>query len=186
MLGALQRLAIGLQAVPERAQHASDRREVNVMPMLPQPTASCRTLLEVHNNTCIGSPRQSSATSRSSTTIRAGSVSLIDLRPPPRRRTRRPSSRAPLISRIPFRIVFSEIPLALDTAAIPPRPGTRASDAAQIRLPRSLNSGANARNRSPITRSSITPHSSTPPGHNPSHYLSTIPSAELAARPTPR
>jgi len=57
---------------------------------------------------------------------------------------------------MPLRIVFSEIPLALDTAAIPPRPNTRASEAAQIRRPRSLNSGANARNLSPINSSSIT------------------------------
>ena len=60
-----------------------------------------------------------------------------------------------------MRIVFGEIPLARDTAAIPPRPSARASEAAQILRPRSLSSGATALNRSPITASSITPPSST-------------------------
>jgi hypothetical protein len=116
--------------------------------------ASIRTLFDVHNSTCIGSPRQSSATRRSNATTKPGSFSTIDRRPPPGRRTRPTSSRSPeSISRI----VFSEIPLALATAATPPRPNTRASDAAQIRRARSFNSGANARKRSPINPSSITP-----------------------------
>jgi len=75
--------------------------------------------------------------------------------------------------------VFGEIPLARDTAAIPPRPSTRASDAAQIRRPRSLNSGAKALNRSPISASSITPHSFYDPERDPACYLSTRPKTRI-------
>jgi hypothetical protein len=61
----------------------------------------------------------------------------------------------------------------------PPRPRHRREHSRLRRRPnpppRSLNSGANARNRSPINRSSITPQSSTPREHSPSHYLSTTP-----------
>ena len=51
--------------------------------------------------------------------------------------------------------MFSEIPLALDTAATPPRPSTRASEAAHIRRPRSLSSGANAK---PLTNQALIDH----------------------------
>ena len=47
--------------------------------------------------------------------------------------------------------------LASGGETTPPRPSTRASDAAQNRRARSFSSGASARNRSPINRSSITP-----------------------------
>ena len=59
---------------------------------------------------------------------------------------------------MPLQIVFGAIPLARATAAILPRPIARASEAAQIRRPRSLNSGASARKRSPMSRSSTTTH----------------------------
>ncbi len=58
----------------------------------------------------------------------------------------------------------------------PPWPPALASDAAQIRRARSLISGASARKRSPINRSSTTPPEFYARGHDPSHYLSTHPS----------
>ena len=135
MLRALQRLAIGLQAVAQRAQQRGDRRVMDLVTLLAQ--------LAGELSHALGGPQQD--LHRIAATV-VGDEPLQAPRPARDRSPRsacdhhragahdRPRAARPTsISRIPLRIVFGEIPLALATAAIPPRPSTRASDAAQIR-----------------------------------------------------
>src|SRR3990172_3336971 len=102
---------------------------------------SSLVLLHVHFNGDIGSPRVVGSTSPSNAFNTLGSLSLTVLRPPPIRLCRPSGGASPSRnSRIPFRIVRSEIPVAMATAAIPPRPNDSASTADQRRRPRSLRS----------------------------------------------
>ncbi len=75
--------------------------------------------------------------------------------PSPGRRTRPSGARWPLrTSAIPRRTVSVDIPVALTTAAIPPRPCERASAAAHIRRARSSSSSRTTSHRSRIGPSS--------------------------------
>ena len=88
-------------------------------------------LFEHHRNGDSGSPRVSGSTNASSAATSPGSDSVNRGRPAPARRTRPASNRAPdRTSAIPRTTVFLLIPVARTTAAIPPRPCERASDAA--------------------------------------------------------
>lgn len=153
---------------------------MNLVTLLPNSPASLRTLFDDHTSTRIGSPRHSSATSRSSATIKLGvglQVSLIGLRARHADAHDRPqvahSHRSPATT-------SGSCSQRSHSPEQPPRSRrdqvhTRASDAAQIRRPRSLNSGANARSRSPISRSSIAAPKLYAQTHNPLRYLPTEP-----------
>jgi hypothetical protein len=80
------------------------------------------------------------------------------LRPPPGRRTRSASSRAAVASSFkPRPIVLTAMPVARDTAAIPPYPAARASVAANSRRPRSSRCGKSKAKRAQMPAGSIIP-----------------------------
>jgi len=102
-------------------------------------------LIHVYRSGFVGSPRVAGLTSCSSAVINCGCLSWLRFRPPPGRRCRSASScDEECSSRIPVRMVRSEIPVASATAAMPPRPSERASAAAQRRRPRSSRSATKA------------------------------------------
>src|SRR5680860_90955 len=103
--------------------------------------ASCRVLFEVQRNGDSGSPRVAGSTRASRSLTRRGFVCLMDLRPPPGRRTRSETSRPSSSSPTAFCTVERDIPVASATLAMPPRPIARASAAATIRHWRSLRWG---------------------------------------------
>src|SRR5680860_1279573 len=103
--------------------------------------ASCRVLFEVQRNGDSGSPRVAGSTRASRSLTRRGLVCLMDLRPPPGRRTRSETSRPASSSPTAFCTVERDIPVASATLAMPPRPIARASAAATIRHWRSLRWG---------------------------------------------
>src|SRR4051795_1479516 len=120
--------------------------------------ASRRRLLQVQRSGDIGSPRSLGATSASRSSSRAASVATSGLRPPPGRRTRSASSRAAVASSFkPRPIVLTAMPVARDTAAIPPYPAVRASVAANSRRRRSSRWGNSKVKRARMPVGSIIP-----------------------------
>src|SRR5215210_4846688 len=120
--------------------------------------ASRRRLLQVQRSGAIGSPRSLGATSASRSSSRGASVATRGLRPPPGRRTRSASSRAAVASSFkPRPIVLTAMPVARDTAAIPPYPAVRASVAANSRRLRSSRWGNSKVKRARMPVGSIIP-----------------------------
>src|SRR5215218_2649412 len=120
--------------------------------------ASRRRLLQVQRSGAIGSPRSLGATSASRSSSRAASVATSGLRPPPGRRTRSASGRAAVASSFkPRPIVLTAMPVARDTAAIPPYPAVRASVAANSRRLRSSRWGNSKVKRARMPVGSIIP-----------------------------
>ena len=104
----------------------------------------------------IGSPRASKSISATKAGSKPLFVSVRDLRPPPARRLRPASSGvSPLKSLSPRPVVLTAMPVARDTAAIPPRPAATASAAAVNRRPRSSKCGDNDVKRSSMLSESI-------------------------------
>ena len=104
---------------------------------------SFRRLSDVHNRRRIGSPRVTGSSNDLRSERRAGSSVILDLRPPPRRRTRSfPTESRSSRSSSPRYIVRRARPVASATALTPPCPIIRASDAAQRRRLRSSSKGA--------------------------------------------
>src|SRR3954470_10866784 len=120
--------------------------------------ASRRRLLQVQRSGDIGSPRSLGATSASRSSSRAASVATSGFRPPPGQRTRSASSRAAVASSFkPRPIVLTAMPVARDTAAIPPYPAVRASVAANSRRLRSSRWGNSKVKRARMPVGSIIP-----------------------------
>ena len=115
-------------------------------PCLQSSAARVRVLLQVQRRGLIGSPRVVGFIILSSASKSPGCSVVNDLRPPPLRRCRSGANGSGLSSSlIPVRIVRSEIPVAVATATIPPRPSDLASIAAHLRRPRSSSSDERCR-----------------------------------------
>src|SRR4051812_24374966 len=150
--------------------------------------ASRRRLLQVQRSGDIGSPRSLGATSASRSSSRAASVATRGLRPPPGRRTRSASSWAAVASSFkPRPIVLTAMPVARDTAAIPPYPAIRASVAANSRRLRSSRWGNSKVKRARMPVGSIIPtrYGITPlPRIQPSAPIHLFPDNHLASKCT--
>src|SRR4051812_35003431 len=152
--------------------------------------ASRRRLLQVQRSGDIGSPRSLGATSASRSSSRAASVATRGLRPPPGRRTRSASSWATVASSFkPRPIVLTAMPVARDTAAIPPYPAVRASVAANSRRLRSSRWGNSKVKRARMPVGSIIPtrYGITPlPRIQPSAPIHLFPDNHLESGPIAR
>ena len=102
--------------------------------------ASLAWLFDTHSNGRIGSPTVAGSSSLRKSSSSVGSFRVSGRRPPPARRTLRPSADASN-SRRPRWIVLRATPVARETAATPPTPAARASTAANKRRPRSSRLG---------------------------------------------
>src|SRR3954470_12227097 len=110
--------------------------------------ARCRSDFVVQRSGDIGSPRSSGSTSPSSDVTRSGSCAVTGLRPPPARLARPAGSgSSPQSSSVtPRRTVVGLTPAAAATAATPPWPSSRASQASVSRCCRSFRCGSNTSN----------------------------------------
>src|SRR3954452_10758725 len=143
MLGALTGLAVALQAEPELGQQPANQLLPGGEALPSQRRGEMRWLLLTQRSEASGSPRIEDCTRPSSEASSRGCVSVAGLLPPPLRRTR------PAVGVVPSRssarprpIVLRAIPLARETAAMPPRPAACASLAANSRRVRSFSKGA--------------------------------------------
>jgi hypothetical protein len=143
-------LAIGLQAELLLSNSPTTVRPTR-WPFAAKAAANCDRLLQVQRSGDIGSPRALGSTSASKSARRVASFFTSGLHPPPRRRTRPTSSVSALANSFrPRPIVLAAMPVAADTAAMPPYPAARASLAAHKRRSRSLRCRDSAAKRSRI------------------------------------
>jgi hypothetical protein len=137
-------------------------RPTNFWPALKPNSASAadkwRWLLLTHSKAASGSPRIEDCTKSFKVSKRPGCISVAGLPPPPRRRMRVLDITAPeRRSARPRSIVLRAIPVARDTATIPPCPAARASPAANNRRSLSSSTGSSASKRALMAAVSIIP-----------------------------
>ena len=134
-----QGLAIGLQAIAHVVEQFGDHAMADLVPLALQCRRQLTHALAGPAQRDSGSPRLVGSTSRSKSSRKLGSCSTVRFRPPPGWRMRpfaAPTAGWPN-SRMPRRIVPREAPVALATAAWPPRPAADASAASTSRRTRS-------------------------------------------------
>ena len=141
---ALQRLAVGLEAVPRVVQQLGDRPVADRWPRPVSAAASWRVLLQVHRSGDSGSPRVTGSTRRSRAAASVGSPCRLGLRPP---RAGGPGPRAPLSSSSTPRVTVDHAtPVARATSVIPPRPCLALPPPSTARRPRSSSTGDSSAN----------------------------------------
>ena len=105
-----RRLLEGLQAVPQRVEHAPHRRRTHAPAVLTNAAVNFARLLHVQRSGDIGSPRVSGSTSISTAAATPGWVSSIPGRPAPLRGSASVTATPAANSRRPFAIVCRASP----------------------------------------------------------------------------
>ena len=138
MIGSLVCLAVGLQAVPQPLEQPAHRALVTTLN--PCARSAAVRLATLRSSTEAATPDRPRRIKQRQERLPQTRLALLDRRRPGAGAPAPPARARPLSSAIPRRTVASEIPVALTTAAIPPRPCERASAAAHNRRPRSSSS----------------------------------------------